>query len=455
MTLVLRQGLATLVAALALAGCGDDDDAAPTAPPPPPAPDAGTTPPPPAGSSIADIATRTPGFTMLVAAADRAGLVGVLDSPGSYTVFAPTDEAFEASGITMDAIAAMPSADLARILTYHAIGAEVPSSAAVPGPADTLAGFSVIIGTDDGVTINGGNAVRGGANVVTADIEADNGVIHVIDRVLLPPTVADLARYAGLGALSGAVEAANLGEALAGEGPFTVFAPTDAAFAELSAVPSGDALAQVLLYHVVGASVASDAVPARAPSLATNAYGDALTLLFDTSSGVSINGGSRVVAANVRGTNGIVHVVDRVILPMDAVDAASAAGFDALVSAVAAAAPLPDGTSVASALSARAPYTIFAPTDDAFAAISATLAGLTAEQVRDVLLHHVLSPTAFPEPVLASELPGAPADFDTIQGTTIRFDPMPEPTVDGARIVVTDIVVTNGVIHAIDAVMVP
>lgn len=317
MTLVLRQGLATLVAALALAGCGDDDDAAPTAPPPPPAPDAGTTPPPPAGSSIADIATRTPGFTMLVAAADRAGLVGVLDSPGSYTVFAPTDEAFEASGITMDAIAAMPSADLARILTYHAIGAEVPSSAAVPGPADTLAGFSVIIGTDDGVTINGGNAVRGGANVVTADIEADNGVIHVIDRVLLPPTVADLARYAGLGALSGAVEAANLGEALAGEGPFTVFAPTDEAFARLPAgtlealLKDKDKLKSILTYHVVAGDLKAASVLGGAQLKTLQGQ----TLQARSAEGqVNINQ-ARLLKADIDCSNGVIHVIDTVLLP--------------------------------------------------------------------------------------------------------------------------------------------
>lgn len=451
MNLGLRMGWLVASALLVLAGCNDNGamttDAATGG-------DSGGS---DAGASntIADIASSNPDFSMLVAAADRAGIVGTLAGPGSYTVFAPTNDAFAASGITMAMIESMPMASLQQILTYHALATEVRSTDITAGPVTSLANLSIILGTTGGVTLNGGNAVTGGANVVMADIEADNGIIHVIDRVLLPPDVPALARYAGLTSLVDAVTSAGLGDALSAAGPFTVFAPTNAAFAELPAVPTGDALSQVLLFHVVAGSVASSAVPAMAPSLATNEYGDALTLLFDTSSGVTIDGSVHVVVADVLATNGVVHVVDHVILPMNVVDAATAAGLTGLTGAVGAAAPLTDGTTVAAALSAQAPYTVFAPTNEAFTAASGVIAGLSAAQVRDVLLYHVLSTTTFTTPVLAADLPTADASLDTLNGAAIPFVAGPPPTVDGAGIVITDIGVTNGVVHVIDAVMVP
>ena len=452
---MLRSKASLLLAALSLAALTGCESSTTTT-------DAGPRPDAPsgdssmAGNTIADIAAGNPDFSMLVAAATRAELVTLLGSEGTYTVFAPTNDAFEASGITMAMIESMPVEALTGILTYHALPVEVPSSEIEAGPALTAAQLSLILGTTGGVTVNGGNTVTGGANVVMADIEASNGVIHVIDRVLLPPTVADLARYAGLTQLAGAVTAAGLGDALSGEGPFTVFAPTNAAFEALPAVPEGDALAQVLLYHVVAASVASGAVPASASSLAENAYDDPLTLLFDTSSGVEINGSATVVIADVRATNGIVHVIDEVLLPMNVVDAATAAGLTGLLGAVGAAAPLSGGTTVAEALSAQAPYTVFAPTNDAFTAISDTLMTLTPAQVRDVLLYHVLNPATFTAPVLAADLPAAITELDTLNGADATLDPtVTPPTVEGAPIAVTDIVVTNGVVHVIGAVMIP
>ncbi|MDQ3031203.1 MAG: fasciclin domain-containing protein [Myxococcota bacterium] len=449
-----RRAALIACAALALAACGDD--------PVEPGPDSGT---PPdagtdaamAGNSIVDIAAGNPDFSMLVAAATRAGLVETLGA-GEFTVFAPTNDAFEASGITMAMIEAMPEMQLRGLLTYHALVGSITASELEAGPATTAAMLSIILGTTDGVTINGGNDVVGGANVVMADIEASNGVIHVIDRVLLPPTVADLTRYAGLTTLAGAVTTAGLADDLSGAGPFTVFAPTDAAFAALPAVPTGDALTSVLLYHVVGARVPAAAVPATAASLSENEYGDMLTLLFDTEGGVTINDGVMVVVADVFATNGIVHVVDEVLLPMNVVEAATAAGLTGLLGAVTAAADLGDGTSVAEALAAQAPYTVFAPSNDAFTAAAGTISTLDAEQVRDVLLFHVLDPAVSTSPVLAADLPAAEAELETLDPdatNTVTFAPGPPPTVEGAAIVITDIVVTNGVVHVIDAVMVP
>jgi transforming growth factor-beta-induced protein len=450
------RSIALIVGSLvALAGCGDDGGMVT------PGTDSGTpdggTPGADAAASntIVDIAVGNPDFSILVAAATRAGLVEAL-SAGEFTVFAPTNAAFEASGISMSDIETFPPADLGVILRYHALAGSVPASAVTAGPATTIANLSIILGTTGGVTINGGNSVTGGANVVTADIEADNGVIHVIDRVLLPPTVADLARYAGLTTLAGAVTSAGLADTLSGTGPFTVFAPTNAAFEALPEIPTGAALVTVLTNHVVGARVLAAGVPETASSLATNAYGQNLSLLFDTSSGVQINGGAEVVVADVLATNGVVHVVDEVILPMNIVDAATVAGLTGLLGAVGAAADLPDGTSVAAALSAQAPYTVFAPNNAAFTAVAGTIDTLTPAQIRDVLLFHVLDPETFTTPVLSTALPAGMTPLATLNGETATLDvTSTPPTIAGAGIIATDLVVTNGVIHLIDAVIVP
>jgi transforming growth factor-beta-induced protein len=326
------------------------------------------------------------------------------------------------------------------------------------GPTRAFTDLTLCLDTSSGVRINGGNPVSGGANIVTADVTASNGVLHAIDRVLLRPSVQRLAAYCGLTTLDTAITDAGLADELAATGPFTVFAPTNAAFAALPSVPTGPALEQVLLFHVVAGSLDSGSIPALADSLASNAWLNGLTLIFDTSSGVVINGGAQVTAADLTATNGTVHVIDEVLLPMNVVQAAEALGLTGVLGAVGAAAdiPGPPAVSVAAALAADAPYTVFAPDNAAFAAVSTTLATLTAEQVRDVLLYHVLNTTTFPAPVRSSSLPGAAATLGTLNAANdIPFLPGPPPTFDGAGLVLTDINVTNGVIHVIDAVMIP
>jgi transforming growth factor-beta-induced protein len=412
----------------------------------------------PLNESIADIARAdTREFSMLVAALERAELIDTLDGAGDFTVFAPTNHAFETSGITLAMIQSMPVEDLSLVLRYHVIGEYVPSSHIEAGPVTSLAGASIIFGTEGGVTLNGGNEINGGADVVTADVRADNGVIHVIDRMLIPPTVAGIARYAGLTTLTTAIETSNLHDDLAADGPFTLFAPTNDAFARLEErLPEGDALADILLYHVIAADVPSSAVPAMAASLAENPYENNLSLLFDTSTGVRINGVASVVTADLHAINGVVHVIDRVLLPMNLVGAATAAGFTQLLGAVTAAAPINETTTVLGALSTQAPYTVFAPTNAAFEAIAGITSTLTPAQLRQVLLFHVLDTATFPIPVLAAHLPENSAQLDTLIAQNIAFDPSSDPPmVEGAHIVSTDIVVTNGVIHVIDAVMVP
>jgi transforming growth factor-beta-induced protein len=458
-------GMAPLVVA-----CDDDDDdeerdaaVLPDAGPvdaevPTPTPDAGM------DDTIADLAAANPDFSMLVAAADRVGLVSVLESPGPFTVFAPTDDAFAASGLTMSDIDALSDEELTQILSYHVVMGEGLEAAELePGGLDTAAGPSIVVDTNGGVTLNGGNAVEGGANVVAADVMASNGVVHVIDRVLLPPDVPRMLTYAGLDTLTAALTDADLVSALEGEGPFTVFGPTDDAFAALPEVPTGDALTQVLTYHVVPAELtASDIAgldPPQADTLAQNEWGNGLTLLFDaTGDGVTVNGTTAVTVANLQATNGVVHVVDEVLVPLSVAGAAEALGLTELLSAVSLAAPLPGGTTIAETLAAgEGPFTVFAPTNDAFDAISDTVAGLTPDQVRDVLLFHVLDPAEFNTPVLAADLPAPPGgDVPTLLGEVATIDTsVSPPTIEDQQIVRTDINVTNGVVHAVDGVLIP
>jgi transforming growth factor-beta-induced protein len=260
----------------------------------------------PEKKTIVEIASGDSRFTSLVLAVKKAGLVEALSGAGPLTVFAPTDQAFTtalaALGKTLDQLSAE---ELKPILTYHVLGAAVKSTDLKAGPVKMLSGVSAFVSTSGGAKING-------ASVVTADIEAKNGVIHVIDKVILPPNLLEAATLAGdFSTLIGAVTSAGLAETLAKPGAnLTVFAPNNAAFAKLSAVPSGDALKNVLLYHVVSGKVlATDLKAGPVPTLLT---GKSVTV--DLSGGARIND-AKVLAADVVTTNGVIHVIDTVLIP--------------------------------------------------------------------------------------------------------------------------------------------
>ena len=175
-----------VVGALTLSACGDDanDDAAPVATDPVPAeadPEA-----PISDPDIVEIASTTEGFSTLVAALSAAGLVETLQGEGPFTVFAPTDEAFAAlpDGLLDSLLEPENSELLTRILTYHVVAGDVRSGDIEPGAVATVEGSDVTLDTADGVTVDG-------ANVIQADIVASNGVIHVIDAVILPADIAE------------------------------------------------------------------------------------------------------------------------------------------------------------------------------------------------------------------------------------------------------------------------
>jgi transforming growth factor-beta-induced protein len=261
--------------------------------------------------NLVEAAAAAGQFGTLLAAAEAAGLVGTLSSEGPFTVFAPTDAAFAALPPgTLEAVLA--DRELLRtILLYHVVPGQIRSSELIDGQVVTTAE-----GRPVRVTLSGGARVNG-VGIVATDVPASNGVIHVIDRVLLP--VEDnvgTAIEAGFETLVAAVQAAGLEDVLRGPGPFTIFAPTNAAFA---ALPEGAlqglladpaALAGVLTYHVVAGRVfASDL--REGLEVATVGGG---TLTITLGGGARVNGVA-VVAADVLTSNGVIHVIDGVLLP--------------------------------------------------------------------------------------------------------------------------------------------
>jgi transforming growth factor-beta-induced protein len=261
--------------------------------------------------NLVETAASAGQFGTLLAAAEAAGLAATLSSDGPFTVFAPTDAAFAALPAgTLEAVLA--DRELLRaILLYHVVPGRVLSSDLTEGQVVTTAE-----GRPLRVTLSGGARVNG-VNITATDVTASNGVIHVIDQVLLPvKDNVDTAIGAGFETLVAAVQAAGLEDVLRGPGPFTIFAPTDAAFAALpegaleSLLANPTALAGVLTYHVVAGRVfASDLRDGM--EVATVGGG---TLTITLSGGARVNG-TAVVAADVFTANGVIHVIDGVLLP--------------------------------------------------------------------------------------------------------------------------------------------
>ncbi len=268
---------------------------------------------PDAFGTVVDAASKRYFFETLVQAVVDAQLATALsDENATLTVFAPTDEAF--ANLPDGLLASLTTQQLAEILQYHVLGAQVASGDLNPEqePA-SLTGESVFVTVDNGdITVNGSSSV----DVNRADITTNNGIIHTIDRVLLPDaygTIVDAAakRYF-LSSLVGAVVEAQLDDDLSAAGPFTVFAPTNEAFAALPAVPTGQELIDVLTYHVIPSQVLSGDLQASQTVTTLNGATVDITVSGDT---VTINGTVEVSRADLQANNGVIHVIDGVLLP--------------------------------------------------------------------------------------------------------------------------------------------
>jgi len=458
----------------------------------------------------------------LVAALERADLVTTLSGDGPFTVFAPTDDAFTAAGIDLDSFNTDDEiATLVDILTYHVLAGAVNSSQVTDGMTATM-----LNGDDVTFSVTDGAVMIGDATVTTADVMASNGIIHVIDMVLMPPSdLVDIPTAAqGTGihdSLVAAVVQAELLTTLQGEGPFTVFAPTDDAFTaagiDLGALDTDEGkatLTDILLYHVVSGSVASSALVDG--MIATAVNGDDLT--FTVGEGVMVND-ANVIQADVQASNGIIHVIDKVLMPPVPVTEAdgdicynmythtieAGASFDecmayayyenyemngqtftgcynlvthtftmvsqaeceaymwtpavhivmtaqattihnSLVAALAQA-------ELVSTLQGDGPFTVFAPTDDAFTEAGINLTALDNEEgkalLSDILLYHVIS-GAVPSSAVTDGLVAA-----AVNGDDLAFSVGEGVMVNDANVILADVPASNGVIHVIDKVLMP
>ncbi|MGY0392001.1 fasciclin domain-containing protein [Bizionia sp. KMM 8389] len=468
----LRKIATALLLVSVISACSNDDDNT-------------FTPASPQADNIVDIALETPELSSLVAALQAADgdLVSVLQGDGPFTVLAPTNDAFNTflSDNGFASLNDVPTDVLSEVLLNHVISGTVTSSnltnqgmgyASTNATGAGDAKMSLYFNTaNDDVRFNDVSSV------LMADIEASNGVIHLVDGVIGLPDVVDHA-FANpeLSNLVAALATADGGlvSVLRSEGPFTVLAPSDAAFSSflqannfsgLADVPT-DVLSQVLLNHVLsGTTFSTDLTDAGSGYSTTNATGagnNPMSLYFNTSNGVTFNGISSVTEADVVGTNGVIHAVDAVIGLPTVVDFALAdPNFETLVAALTrddltfdyvGTLSTPNGTS-------PAPFTVFAPTNQAF---SDLLTELNVSSLSDIA-----------EPTLKATL-----DMHAVAGANVRstdlVDGMTVSTLGGnitantvggatltdsnnrvSNIIAVDVQAANGVIHAIDKVILP
>lgn len=273
--------------------------------------------------NIVQTAVSDPQFSILVSALQKANLVTALEGTGPFTVFAPTNAAFNTlfTQLGVSGINDLSVEILKPILLNHVVSGKVKSTDIATGYANTLNNsgpgqnfIKVFIEKTTSVKVDG-------SNVTTADVMASNGVIHVIDKVIIPASVVNHAiNNAGFSTLVQAVLKAELASALSATGPFTVFAPTNEAFAKLFtalgvsgiADLTAEELTPILLYHVVSGNVtASQVMSGSVPTLKSGSNIDVVV----TGGSVKLNGNSNVVATDVQGTNGVIHAIDTVLLP--------------------------------------------------------------------------------------------------------------------------------------------
>ena len=311
---IKRLAAVSALALVAACGGGDDDDAPP--------------------GTLAQVAASG-GFTALVAAADKAGLVSALSSANAnLTVFAPTDAAFADLATRLGfanagaMVAALDGPTLASILQYHVLptkklAADLVADGDTQATLYSFEGAAATLAIDTSAGVKITDEVLTQATVTSANVAASNGVIHVIDKVLVPPGVLNVVQMAQLNpafsTLVGAVVSADLQGALADPAAeLTVFAPTNDAFAAIASTVAGlttDQLATVLTYHVIGSQVLAADIP----------FGTPVNTLADQT--ITINAGTpptitdttatpaSIVATDVRASNGVIHVIGKVLIP--------------------------------------------------------------------------------------------------------------------------------------------
>jgi transforming growth factor-beta-induced protein len=457
----------SIICILFLQACGSDDND-----------DFTIVVPTPVSNTIVDVAVADGRFTILVTALQTTGLDATLaDTSKSFTVFAPTDDAFNLLGTeTIDALLA-DTDTLSSILTYHVLGNAVDASSAIG-----LAGSKVLTANDKSIalSLDDNDLLINVSTVIDPDVMADNGIIHVIDAVLMPPkdiTLSDknivetaIADPDGrFTTLVTALQATELDAVLADETKvYTVFAPTNDAFSLIgqenidNLLANTDILADILLQHVL--PIPADSITAYIfngkPVL--TASGAEVIVKINAETDMLTFGGANIIIKDIYTSNGIIHVIDAVIVgdvalpesPMTITDvAAGNEDFSILVSAL-------QATGLDSVLAdMEGNYTVFAPTNTAFDKLpEGTLDALLqdTDALSNILLYHVYaSGTVLADSAIAiAQSDASVIEMTNMSQLALSFN---DSTLfaNGSRIVMADQMASNGVIHVIDNIILP
>jgi len=452
------------VFSIVFTSCNDDDDA--------PAPVAPT-------QSIVALAQGNADLTTLVAALTKyPDLVSALSGPGTFTVFAPTNAAFAGllSAIGQTSLDDIPESVLKSVLQYHVVSsAAVLSTQLTNGDVTTLGGEKINVNIASGVKLNTT------VNVVTADVKATNGVVHVVNAVLVPPTVLPVVgtivapayfnkNFSTL--VAAVVQAGLLPTLLSSTNQLTLFAPTNAAFAAagITALPpnttAGNAtLTSILTYHVISASAEVTAANiATGPSAATTLGGK--IYLSKGTAGVYINGTTKVTATDIQASNGIVHVIDRTLVPPTKTIAqivvesttAAAPQFTQLLAALARTDGQGDNNLLAAVSAATGELTVFAPTDAAFQTLYTALGVANVNEIPlatliAVLKKHVVGARRFSTDLVSGPVPTLNGNV-TVNTTNLTILGG-SGTAAKLQAALLNIHAKNGSIHVIDQVLLP
>ncbi|MGF1669062.1 MAG: fasciclin domain-containing protein [Balneolaceae bacterium] len=292
---LLKLCLIPIIVTGTLTACGDDSGPVGTDP----------------DLTIVEIAASNDNFSILADLIVNLGLEETLSS-GDFTVFAPSDEAF--ANLPDGLVASLSNDQLTEILSYHVLSQVVLSKdLTLSQIVESLSGEQLWIEADESVLINGASTV------IAADIEAENGVIHAVDQVLLPNAFVDVVDIAAkdfnLSTLVELVIEAGLVESLKSEGPFTIFAPVNSAFEEISETLetlTQEQVTNVLTFHVVPQRILSTDLTPQQTVETVN--GEELEIVVDGES-VTVNGTTSVITVDLEGTNGVIHLIDGVLIP--------------------------------------------------------------------------------------------------------------------------------------------
>ncbi len=429
--------------------------------------------------NIVALAQGNPQLSTLVAALTKyPDLVSTLSGTGTFTVFAPTNTAFAGllSAIGQTSLDDIPESVLRNVLQYHVVStATVLSTQLTNGEVTTVGGEKITVNVTSGVKLNST------VNVVTADVRATNGVVHVIDAVLVPPTIAPVVgtivapayfnkNFSTL--VAAVVQTGLLPTLLSSTNQLTLFAPTNAAFtaAGVTALPpnttEGNAtLTSILTYHVIsGAAEVKAADIATGPSSATTLGGK--IYLSKGAAGVFINGKSKVTIADVQASNGIVHVIDRALVPPTKTIAqivventtAATPQFTQLLAALERTDGQGDNDLLAAVSASTGELTVFAPTDAAFQALYTALNVSNVNEIPlatliAVLKKHVVGARRFSTDLVSGAVPTLNGNV-TVNTTNLTIVGG-SGTAANLQTTLLNIHAKNGVIHVIDQVLLP